>query len=238
MPRLSLIAAALLLASSVHAQALLSYPGRTPGQATAAAAGTPAASRPRSAGIFGDSIMADFCSARPLIETLALELPGYSFSNLAQAGTTTSQINDRYFDKWDDGCAGEPCGAYLFQGGVNNCHSATCDPETMLADMLEAVDDARALPGDPVVAWTNIAPFLGCTPCAGPEAPGWVLAQQYNALWAAACAARPDITCIDVGAGTPWEGDAGYLAAAWSCDGIHWLQAASNAWAALAAQAF
>jgi hypothetical protein len=235
MSRLPLIAAALLLASSVHAQALLSYPGQTPGRATSVAS-TPAASLPRSGGIYGDSIMADFCSTQALTVTMAGLLPGYSFSNLAQAGTTTSQINDRYFATRDTACAGERCGTYLFQGGVNNCHSATCDPEAMLLEMLEAVDDARGLGRG--VAWTNIAPFLGCTPCAGPEASGWVLAQQYNALWAAACAARPDITCIDVGAGTPWEGDAGYLAAAWSCDGIHWLQAASNAWAALAAQAF
>ncbi|HYI01362.1 SGNH/GDSL hydrolase family protein [Hyalangium sp.] len=236
MPRL-LTLALLLLAVEVGAQAQYTYPGRTAGTAVVQMSDAVTGLLPSSLVTLGDSIGDGFCNDTPPYLALAALLPGYLASNRAQSGTTTSQIADRYFATRDTACAGERCGAYLFQGGVNNFRLGTGDTEQALEDMLSAVDDAREL-GRRVV-WTNIGPFRGCGFCTD-TATGWALAQEYNALWAAACAARPDITCIDVGSGSAWEEPEtdGYLLTAWSCDGIHWLQGATDEWAEKARLAF
>jgi hypothetical protein len=67
-------------------------------------------------------------------------------------------------------------------------------------------------------------------------------ALAYNALIAAACAARPEVTCL-----FPWDtfeapytdaAERGYLKEAYDCDGIHLLQAGSDTLAGLVRTAF
>lgn len=230
------VVALLLISCVAYAQARSDYPGRVPRPRRNVQA---PASLPPSIGGYGDSILAGFCNSLSPIAKLASLLDGHTFANLAQAGTTTSQISARYFATRDTACAGERCGTYVFQGGVNNCHSLhSCDPAVMLSDMLSAIDDARSLTRRVIV--TNIAPFVDCSPCAGPTDVGWELAKEYNDGLALACAGRPDITCIDVGHQSDWEAPFldGILRLAWSCDGIHWLQGGADAWAAEARSAF
>lgn len=229
------IVAIVLFASLAYGQAARTYAGRKPVAKVDVAAPT----LPRSFAWYGDSIIAGFCNTASPPTALANLLNGYLFANMAQAGTTIVQIKNRYFATRDTACAGERCGTYLFEGGANNCHSLnSCVPETMISDMFSVIDDARGL-GRRVVS-VNIAPFVGCSPCVGPTIDGWALAKDYNTRWAAACAARPDITCIDVGSGTAWEkaGTDGTLVDAWSCDKIHWLQGGADALAAAARGAF
>jgi hypothetical protein len=187
---------------------------------------------------YGDSIIQGACSSSPQVPLQQL-LPGYVGVNRGISAQTSAQIAARYFAGHLTDCGGEECGTYLFEGGVNDCKGGGCDPASVLATMMAMVDDARTRHRRVIAS--NIAPFRTCAICGGGDlAAGWELAKQYNALFAAACAARRDITCIDVGAGSDWEEPAtdGVLKSAWSCDGLHWQQAAIDALAARARLAF
>jgi len=226
----------LLFSSTAWGQFAPYFPGQSPNDGLIRSGVSPVDALPRSFAVYGDSIALGLCSTTAPHLALSALLPGYLAANHAQSGTTTSEIATHYFATRDTACDGTLCGTYLFEGGVNNVKNGSGTPSSMLSDMLSAVDDARSR-GRRVV-WTNIAPFKGCGFCGDP-ATGWTLAKSYNTLWAAACAARPDITCVDVGAGTAWEEPStdGYLKTAWSCDGIHWLQGGTEAWAQAASAA-
>jgi hypothetical protein len=218
----------LLVASQARAQFVPFFAGQTPnggGVLSSGGGGGGGADLPMSFSWYGDSIIVGFCNDTAPADALLALLPGYAgTARWAQAGTTISDITAQYFTTKSFACGGEPCGTYIFEGGVNDCKNGSCTPATMLSTFLTAIDDARA-DGKRVV-WSNIAPFATCSFCTPDPAGGWVLAKQYNALWASACAVRPDVTCIDAGAGTAWEEPStdGHLKTAWSCDGIHWLQ--------------
>jgi hypothetical protein len=227
----------LLCSLSAGAQAQLTYLGQTAGGSVAQTGGAQVDLLLHSFVLYGDSIALGLCSATPPYLALSALLPGYFAATQAQSGTTTAQIAAHYVDTRDTACGGERCGTYVFQGGVNDCKNGECTPATMLAATLAAVDDARAL-GRRVI-WVNVAPFATCSFCGAPVA-GWALAKEYNALVLAACAARTDVTCLDVGAGSAWEEASadGHLKTAWSCDGIHWLQGGTDALAAALRLAF
>jgi hypothetical protein len=230
--RALIFALAVVVGGAASAQALLRYLGDRPGGGSASS-GTCRAPLPTTAAWYGDSIIEGACSGASPAVRLQQMKPGWTAFNKGVSGETSSQIVARYFAGRDTACNGDLCGTYLFEGGVNDLKGGTGNPAAVLATMLTAVDDCRSRGRHCV--WSNIMPFRACNFC-GDTSAGWVLVQQYNALWTAACAARPDIRCVQVGAGSVFEEPAtdGYLTAAFSCDGIHLVQAGTDAFVVLA----
>jgi lysophospholipase L1-like esterase len=242
----ALLFLSLLLSVTALAQAMASYPGDRPGR-VATTSSPNCGVLPNSAVLYGDSIAAGACSSTSPTATLATLLPGWSLSinvgdgPAAVSGYTAAQIRTRYEATRDAACAGERCGCYLFEGGVNSLKGGTSVAAT-LEDMLAMVDDAVALGRCVVVV--GVLPYASCTEptcSAGQVVDAHEKATAYNGALAAACATRPTIRCV-----LPYttfereEDPPGHLATAYACgngDGIHLQQAGTDELAAQVAEA-
>ncbi|AAK94402.1 hypothetical protein Mx8p67 [Myxococcus phage Mx8] len=137
----------------------------------------------------GDSIMFGYCNTTAPPTLVKAGLPGgltggWVVLNGAIVGETAPQIRARYVAEEATACVGERCAYLLLEGGVNSLRIGNA-PAAVLAEMVWVVDDALAK-GYGVV-WTDVLPYAGN---AGSGTDPLGQATAYNALWAAACAAR------------------------------------------------
>lgn len=211
--------------------------------------GTPAPLLPTTFAWYGDSIAAGACS--PRTPTLALQAllnsgdvagstsGGWAGSGNAGDGAfpavggyTAAQIRARYFATRDTACAGERCGSYLIEGGINSLVNGATVQST-LDDMTAIAVNCRSL--NRLCIWSNIMPCRGSPNCDSVNPAAWTLAKQYNAAWTTACTSISGMNCVDVGAGSSFEksGTDGYLPDAFTCDGIHLTQTGTDAWVTL-----
>lgn len=170
---------------------------------------------------YGDSLAAGSCRdeiAPP--EVLAQVLgPSWSVSNHGVPGESAGNIRERYEATWDSACQGASCGWYFFEGGVNSLKDVShVSPAEALEDMTAMVDDARSRGRH--VAWFGILPFKGCTLCTD-TTEGVLLAKEYNALMAQACADRLDVSCFLPYSEFEDPDRPDYLSPKYTCDGIH-----------------
>lgn len=229
-----LAAVALLVASPALAQF-----GSFGGTGSKGRGGPSVAPLPTTFAWYGDSIAAGACSATtPTARLQSLLGAGWAGSTNAGDGTapavggyTAAQIRTRYEATRDTACAGDRCGTYVFEGGVNSIVNGVSAAAT-LGDMKAIVDDCRSLGRNCV--WYGILPFRGSAQ--GSDA-RTTAALSYNALMAAECATRPNVECLFPYAAFEDPANSGYLLPAYSCDGIHLVQDGTNALAALAAAA-
>jgi lysophospholipase L1-like esterase len=226
-----------LLTLLLLGQALARYPGDRPG---AVASSSEACSVARTTlALYGDSIGAGACNST-LPATKLEQLLGAGWvatlntgdgSQPAVSGYTAAQIRARYEATHATACAGEPCGYVVVQGGVNSLKGGV-SPEDTLEDMVAVVD--HALAQSYRVAWLGVLPYAGCTaPLCTEEAAAEAHAKAtaYNALVAAACAARPAVRCV-----LPYEtfedpAEEGHLREEYSCSGsdkLHLKQAGAD----------
>lgn len=205
-------------------------------------AGSAATPTPTTFAWYGDSIAAGACSATTPTAALAASMPGWAGStNVGDGGApaiggyTAAQIRTRYETYRDTSCLGQQCGVYLIEGGVNSIVNGVSAAAT-LADMVAIVDNVRSIGRRAV--WFGILPFRGSAQ--GSDA-RTLAALEYNALMATACAARPDVDCVFLYADFEDPLFPGYLRSRnhdsspdYNCDGIHLLQAGTNAMTAAA----
>lgn len=149
---------------------------------------------PTTVATYGDSLTQGACVPVPYPAQVD-SLPGYYARNRGISAETAAQITTRYFANYNTDCLGELCGTYMFSGGTNDCMQGACEPASVLATMLAAVDDA--LSRGRQVVWLDIPPFLvpaGCGQCLGGISAGIEKSLTYNALQAAACqsSSRPN----------------------------------------------
>ncbi|WFG54122.1 hypothetical protein Mx9_p15 [Myxococcus phage Mx9] len=142
---------------------------------------------------------------------------------------TAAQIRARYVAEKATACVGERCAYLMLEGGVNSLRIGNA-PAAVLADMVWVVDDA--LSKGYGVVWTDVMPYAGN---AGSGTDPLGQATTYNALWAAACAARassPALRCLANYDAFVDPARPGYLREEYSCDGVHLTQAGANLFAA------
>lgn len=182
----------------------------------------------------GDSIMLGVCNNPTPPNIVKAGLPGgltggWVVINNAVSGETAAQIRARYVAEEATACVGERCAYILLDGGVNSLRVGVT-PAAVVADMVWVVDNALAK-GYGVV-WTDVLPYAGYSG-AGTNPLGQ--ATSYNALWAAECAARannPALRCLANYSTFVDPAQPGYLAPAYSCDGVHLSQDGANLFAA------
>jgi lysophospholipase L1-like esterase len=184
-------------------------------------------SLPSTVAWYGDSITEGSCKQQAPPAALA-QLLGSSWfvSNHGVSGEAAEQIRQRYEASWDSACQGQACGWYLIQGGVNSLKGVPhTSPAHALADMVAMVDSARDR-GRRVV-WFEILPFKGCTLC-DDTTPGVARVREYNALMAQACAARPEVACVQVYSDFEDPVRPDFLRPDYGCDGIHLNEAGAE----------
>ena len=182
---------------------------------------------PNTYGCYGNSIMAGACNAQSPCSRVGDAIPGSAISQNAVSGYTALQIRNAYFANYSTSCIDEECGTILLNGGVNSLKApgaitGIVEQET-LDYMLEVVDHALAR-GRRVV-WIDVLPYASCDIATCPVLvdPG-ERARTYNALKAAACAARFSIYLDCVVAYEEFESviTPDFLATQYACsDGIH-----------------
>lgn len=204
--------AALLLSTSASAQAVC----------------TETAQRVPTVRVGGDSLVLNVCvvgGAGPITK-LDTDLPGgltggWLVKNAGVSGQTAATIAATYTADEATLCNGERCAHLILEGGVNSLRTGVT-PAATLASMVAVVDDALAK--GYAVVWLDVTPYAG-SGSAGTNPIGQ--ANDYNALWTAACAARasnPRLMCLANYSTFVDPGNPGYLLAAYSCDGVHYSQ--------------